>query len=290
MSKHTYANRGLWRLEITLNGLWWYGQIGVHQERCHSSSREVPFSTDFCELAVSEMNFWLSQLVLENYKKNGVMPKFAIKCSQSRLTWGSQPTNITQHHCLPGWALFWSRNEHWRSRHFPSQIKLMSLQETVHTWCIERIPPNQTWEGFLAGLYIPQFADTQILAIISAVPIPIHSWLYQLVYACASCASRGARGKFEMAKLEALSRRAVLFSAYPVHGSASEVNHSSVDAQVVSCHRYLVVFHPFVEQLANLRLSYMWTRSAVVFYLSSHRSTSIWHHKQHVPKRYVNYA
>ena len=50
------------------------------------SSREVPFSTDFCELAVSEMNFWLSQLVLEIYKKNGVMPKFAIKCSQSRLT------------------------------------------------------------------------------------------------------------------------------------------------------------------------------------------------------------
>ena len=35
----------------------------------------------------------------------------------------------------------------------------------------------------------------------------IHSLLYQLVYACASCPSRGARGKFKMAKLEALSRR-----------------------------------------------------------------------------------
>ena len=31
--------------------------------------------------------------------------------------------------------------------------------------------------------------------------------------------------------------------------SASEVNRSSGDAQVVSHHRYLVVFHPFVEQL-----------------------------------------
>ena len=32
---------------------------------------EVPFSTDFCELTVSEMNFWLSQFVLEICKKNG---------------------------------------------------------------------------------------------------------------------------------------------------------------------------------------------------------------------------
>ena len=37
---------------------------------------------------------------------------------------------------------------------------------------------------------------------------------------------------------------AVLSSAYPVHGSASEVNRSDADAQVVSCHRYLSgVFH-----------------------------------------------
>ena len=58
----------------------------------------------------------------------------------------------------------------------------------------------------------------------------IYSWLYQLVYVCASCASRGARGKFKMAKLEALSRQGTAVSIYPVHGSASEVNHSSVDA------------------------------------------------------------
>ena len=38
---------------------------------------------------------------------------------------------------------------------------------------------------------------------------------------------------------------AVLSSAYPVYGSASD-NHSEVDAQVVSCHHYLVIF---VEQL-----------------------------------------
>ena len=37
-------------------------------------------------------------------------------------------------------------------------------------------------------------------------------------------------------------------SAYPVHGSASEVNWSGADVQVVSCYGYLV-FHLFVEQL-----------------------------------------
>ena len=39
----------------------------------------------------------------------------------------------------------------------------------------------------------------------------------------------------------------VLSSAYPVHGSAREVNRSGADAQVVPCHYYLVVFRPFVE-------------------------------------------
>ena len=29
---------------------------------------EVPFSTDFCELTVSEMNFWLSRFVFEVHK------------------------------------------------------------------------------------------------------------------------------------------------------------------------------------------------------------------------------
>ena len=45
-----------------------------------------------------------------------------------------------------------------------------------------------------------------------------------------------------------------IHTAYLVHGSASEVNHSGADAQVISCPCYLV-FHPFVEQLAN-RLLY----------------------------------
>ena len=48
----------------------------------------------------------------------------------------------------------------------------------------------------------------------------------------------------------------MLSSVYSVHGSASEVNRSSVDAQVVSRHRYLVVFHPFVEQLTAVFHTY----------------------------------
>ena len=41
----------------------------------------------------------------------------------------------------------------------------------------------------------------------------------------------------------------------PVHGSASEVNSSDADAQVVPCHCYLVVFHPFVEELTVFHTS-----------------------------------
>ena len=83
----------------------------------------------------------------------------------------------------------------------------------------------------------------------------IHSWLYQLVYTCASCASRGARGKFEMAKLEVLSRQRCAVLRLSIHGSASEVNCSIADTQVVSCHHYLDVFHPFVEQLTVFHTS-----------------------------------
>ena len=39
----------------------------------------------------------------------------------------------------------------------------------------------------------------------------------------------------------------------PLHGSASEVNSSSADTQVVSCHRY--AFHPIVEQLTVFHTS-----------------------------------
>ena len=34
-------------------------------------SDEEPFSTTFCELTVSEMDFWLSRFILEVRKKNG---------------------------------------------------------------------------------------------------------------------------------------------------------------------------------------------------------------------------
>ena len=38
-----------------------------------------------------------------------------------------------------------------------------------------------------------------------------------------------------------------LSSAYPIHGSASEADHSDTDVQVISYHCCLVVFHIFVE-------------------------------------------
>ena len=52
-----------------------------------------------------------------------------------------------------------------------------------------------------------------------------------------------------MAKLEALARQYRAVLRLSVHESASKVNRSGGDAQIVSRHRYLVVFHPFVEQL-----------------------------------------
>ena len=50
------------------------------------------------------------------------------------------------------------------------------------------------------------------------------------------------------ASSEALARRSCAVLRLSVHESASKVNHSGGDVQVVFCHRYLV-FHPFVEQL-----------------------------------------
>ena len=69
--------------------------------------------------------------------------------------------------------------------------------------------------------------------------------------------------RVEMVRLEALARqrRAVLRLA--VHGSASKVMRSGDDAQVVSCHRYLVVFHPFVEQL-TVHLDTFWCPSSIL--------------------------
>ena len=48
--------------------------------------------------------------------------------------------------------------------------------------------------------------------------------------------------------------KALLSYAYPVHGSAREVNCLGADVQVVSCCRYLV-FHPFNEQLIVVYIS-----------------------------------
>ena len=53
----------------------------------------------------------------------------------------------------------------------------------------------------------------------------------------------------------------MLSSAYPVHRSVSKVNCSGTDTQVVSCHCYLVVFHPFVE--TNCKQQCVSIRSAI---------------------------
>ena len=69
------------------------------------------------------------------------------------------------------------------------------------------------------------------------------------VYTCALCVAHEAHGKFDRMNWRSSKRcrdDAVLSSAYPVQGSASKVNRLGADAQVVSCHRYLIVFHPFV--------------------------------------------
>ena len=109
----------------------------------------------------------------------------------------------------------------------------------------------------LAGLYLHTTIClycryTTILAIISAVPIPIQIFT-------AGCISlyMHAHHVPHAEHVENLKWRSskccwddtVLSSVYFVHGSVSKVNHSSVDTQVVSCHCYLVVFHPLVEQL-----------------------------------------
>ena len=46
------------------------------------------------------------------------------------------------------------------------------------------------------------------------------------------------------------SQTTSLCETNPIHGSASGVNHSGADAQVVICHRYLVIFRLFVDQLS----------------------------------------
>ena len=76
----------------------------------------------------------------------------------------------------------------------------------------------------------------------------------------------------------------MLSSTYPIHGSANEVNHSGADAQVASCHCYLDIFHPFVEQLTVSHTS------GLVLALSSilQGLDLDLHYDGYVPKRYVN--
>ena len=80
-------------------------------------------------------------------------------------------------------------------------------------------------------------------------PIRLHNIYTYKVYACTSGASPGAHGKFKMAKLEALARQHHAVLCLSIHDSTSKVNRLGGDVQVISCHHYLVVFHPFVEQL-----------------------------------------
>ena len=79
-------------------------------------------------------------------------------------------------------------------------------------------------------------------------------------------------------------RRAVL--RLPVHESASEANRSGGDTQVVSCHRYLIVFHPFVEQLTVFHTSGLVLASSSIFRVLDLDLHSIarWHPERHVPK------
>ena len=65
-------------------------------------SDEEPFSATFCELTVSEMDFWLSRFILEVHKKNGDPhpPKYALPvvCSVSYVSMDVQISS-----CLPPW-------------------------------------------------------------------------------------------------------------------------------------------------------------------------------------------
>ena len=96
----------------------------------------------------------------------------------------------------------------------------------------------------------------------------------------------GAHGKFEMAMLKALvrQRRAVL--CLSVHESVSEVNHSGGDTQVVSCHRYLVGFHRFVEQLTVFHTSGLVLASSSIFRVLDLDLHAIarWHLVRYMPK------
>ena len=90
----------------------------------------------------------------------------------------------------------------------------------------------------------------------------------------------------KMAKLEALARRRRAVLRLSIHKSASEVKRSGGDTQVISRHCYLVVFHPFVEQLTVFHTSGLVLASSSIFRvldLDLHAITQ-WHPEWHVPK------
>ena len=94
-----------------------------------------------------------------------------------------------------------------------------------------------------------------------------------------------------MAKLEELVRRRRVVIHLSVHVLASEVNHSGGDMQVVSCHRYLVVFHPFesfVEQLTVFHTAGLVPMSFIfrvgLSLTSILHAIARWHPERHVPK------
>ena len=89
----------------------------------------------------------------------------------------------------------------------------------------------------------------------------------------------------ERRSLEALVRRRCAVLCLSVHESASKVNRSGGDTQVVSCHRYLV-FHPFVEQLTIFHTSGLVLASYYIFRVLDLDLHAIarWHPEWHVPK------
>ena len=92
-----------------------------------------------------------------------------------------------------------------------------------------------------------------------------------------------------MVKLEALARRRRAVLRLSVHESASEVNRSRGDTQVFFCHRYLVVFYLFVEQLTVFHTSGLVLTSSSIF-----RVLNLMPLRDGIlsgrAKRYVNYA
>ena len=124
---------------------------------------------------------------------------------------------------------------------------------------IEFITQNDIHDHLEAG-YSPGRVRQRLMAQIhfSHTTYCLQFWPSYTPLLSTSCASRRARGKFDRTKWPSSKRcrdDAVVSSADPVHRSLSEVNRSGADVQVVSCHRYLVVFHCFVEQLSVFHTS-----------------------------------